>query len=142
MSTTDLSQAVSEASLPRDVWSRLVSSSTSAPIDPRGRPGAVVHRRAVCLFPWHGTFVYDVLAHYDEAGRLDGVHRRAQTACPPLGDEAGATLTVVRPDRRRLGIGLILLRESERRWGIDIAAQACTPEGLALLERVVAERSQ
>lgn len=51
----------------------------------------------------------------------------------PYGEEPHDTLTLVRPDRRREGIGTALLREALRRWpDIDLRAQAYTSAGWEL----------
>lgn len=53
-------------------------------------------------------------------------------------EDAGNCNLWVRPDCQRQGIGTHLLREAQKRWQVEIEQQRYTPEGLALVEALLA----
>lgn len=76
------------------------------------------------------------------AGRLVGILNYFPEGSP-VGDLPGDTLTLVRPEWRRKGIGKALLTEALRRWpAIDLLSQSYTDEGYALATSVLKEMNQ
>lgn len=103
-----------------------------------GNPGLRYER---LTHPWHkGDIFIECLLLYDGDGLAGLIHFY------PNGDAmdgvaVGSMHIAVRPDKRRTGIGKLLLTEARKRWTFDISdtGQIYTAEGLALSRAARAE---
>ena len=50
----------------------------------------------------------------------------------PFNDHPGDCFVIVRPDCRRRGLGIALVREAQRRFDADLSTQSYSPEGWKL----------
>lgn len=91
-----------------------------------------------------GTYstVVDCLLMRNSKGELVGILNHYRDDCYELNGElleqAGNVNLWVRPNRQHRGIGLRLLAEADRRWGIDWAQQRYTEAGRRLAHRYLA----
>lgn len=76
----------------------------------------------------------DCLLYYSEGGQLIGILNHYPEDIPPF-EKAGNVNLWVHPDAQRMGIGMKLLAEADRRWTIDFNQQQFTLAGAALTRR-------
>lgn len=93
-----------------------------------GEPNAITYYRA----PTDIAEIHALLS-YDALGYLQGALMYFPTGSPF--DFPGSVTVIVRPKRRRHGIGRALLLAALLMWpSIDLKKQAYTPEGRALVD--------
>jgi GNAT superfamily N-acetyltransferase len=98
-----------------------------------GEPGAITYYRA----PTDVAEIHALLS-YDSLGYLQGALMYFPEGSPY--DHRGSVTVLVRPKRRRHGIGRALLVTALTMWPkISLDSQAYTPEGRALVAAVVAK---
>jgi GNAT superfamily N-acetyltransferase len=97
-----------------------------------GEPGAITYYRAPSDIEIHALLSYDAL------GYLQGALVYFPKGSPF--DHVGSVTVLVRPKRRRHGIGRALLVAGLTMWPkISLDNQAYTPEGRALVAAVMAQ---
>lgn len=98
-----------------------------------GEPNAMTYYRA----PTDVAEIHALLS-YDDRGYLQGALMYFPTGSPY--DFPGSVTVIVRPKRRRHGIGRALLLAALMLWpSIDLKNQAYTPEGRALVDSLDAK---
>jgi len=102
----------------------------------KGEPGfrhTVEHNR-----PDDGMPI-DCLLYYAESGDLVGILNHYPVDIPPY-EKAGNINLWVHPDAQRMGVGMRLVTEADRRWRIDFNRQQFTEAGAMLARRYLERR--
>jgi GNAT superfamily N-acetyltransferase len=90
--------------------------------------------------------IREALLYYDNRGKLAGIFNYFPNDTPvsepwmkAFVERAGTFNIIVNPKRRRLGIGIKLLRAAVNRWPIEFEKQNYTQGGAELVQRFLSE---
>lgn len=110
-------------------WTSFVQKSGYPMVD---EPGALVHVRPEVEYEIHA------LLSYDERGYVQGALMYFPSGTPF--DPVGGVTVLVRPNRRRRGVGRLLLMTALTLWpDIDLDDQEYTAEGRLLADAIIAK---
>jgi GNAT superfamily N-acetyltransferase len=100
---------------------------------PSGLPGIGYERHYADGFDIGPEAPVDCLLMRDVHGQLVGILNHYPETDPGGLEQAGNVNLWVRPDRRRRGIGSMLMRAAQERWPIRFEQQRYTRDGIAFV---------